>query len=266
MKLCIIEEHHYGQLHWFYRLSITCKMRGYFYQGSESFTQWILVAFCLERIIALFWPLRAKSIITPKFPKIAIFVVFIWCSLVAIPAIFSYDVRISQIYKDGYNCQAIGAEGFISLIMVFLTTGQKYPYSTSIIFVLTLIIALKILSLSKSRKKLFGEGSSKQSSIGGKEINATISLLLMSLVQCSIYIGDSFCWETIYLNNYFQFLGKDTAKIIEMFGNLFDITTILVRLWNLYVYLIKIPIFRKEFIRLICCYSIKVKDSDTTQG
>ncbi len=235
-------------------------MRGYFYQASESYTQWIFVAFCIERIIALFWPFKAKSLLSAKFAKICIFVVFVWCSLVCIPALFSYDTRISALYKDGYNCQAIGAEGIISLIMVFLTTGQKYPYSTFCIFILTLIIILKIIDITKYHQKLLPQRSkslrnseSGTGNVAKKEINATISLLLMSVVQCSIYIGDSFCWETIYLNNYFKFLSSESAKIIEMFGNLFDISTILVRFWNLYVYLIKIPVFRSECFRLFTC-------------
>ena len=44
--------------------NVTCKLGVFFYYWAESCTQWLLVMFTINRVIALAWPLAAITILS----------------------------------------------------------------------------------------------------------------------------------------------------------------------------------------------------------
>lgn len=45
---------------------VTCKSSRYLYYWAESCTQWLLVLFTLNRVVAIAWPLTAKIILSER--------------------------------------------------------------------------------------------------------------------------------------------------------------------------------------------------------
>ena len=239
------------------RISFVCKFQHYFYYTFESFGQWLMVAFNIERVIAIYFPFQAKQMLSATFSNISILITFIFSLLVSIPVYFSRELRPTDLYGN-YNCQSVGMSQLLAYLMVFIATGQKYPYSTTSILVLTFALAIKIIRNSKSRLKIFGHSltylqSQTPEALNTKDVNAALILILMSVFQCVIYFAGCIIWETVYLNNAYTFLSKSDALVWQTVGNIYDIIKILVRFMNLFVFLIKSAVFREECIKLFTC-------------
>ena len=62
-------------------------------------------------------------------------------------------------------------------IQVFLTTGEKYPYSTIIEIILTTILVIKLILVSNKSRRLKGESSSRGVS------STSVCLLILNLLM-----------------------------------------------------------------------------------
>ena len=240
--------------------TIGCKVSTSVYYISESISQWLLVAFCVERVIAIYWPLKAKSLLGNKTSLSLIFGVIVISILACIPAPFAFHESESP---DGtVLCNMIGISIELTYLMVFFTTAQKYPISTMFIIILSFILGIKLLGLQRQRAESFDPGSKTVSNTSGsvdtvkygknKELHAAVILLLMSSVHGSIYVAESVCWEVIYINNIFNFISPIVFVVLLKVGLMADVSSLIVRLWNFYLYFIKIPSFRSAIFHILC--------------
>ena len=70
-------------------------------------------------------------------------------------------------------------------IQVFLTTGEKYPYSTIIELILTTILVIKLILVSSKSRRLKGENTSRGAS------SSSVRLLILNLLlkSTNVYIN-----------------------------------------------------------------------------
>lgn len=139
------------------RNSATCKLAFFAGYLGESCSQWFLVAFCAERLTALIWPLRVRQFCASSsnwFKAVAI--VFIVCAIVCAPVLVVFDLRDPYCYAvhSGYTgrTEAAGSRPMWATIMAYVTTAQKYGYSTLIMMALAVLIFAKLLLIRYRQK------------------------------------------------------------------------------------------------------------------
>ena len=105
----------------------------------ESSKQWLMVFLSLNVLITLQWPLKAKQIVE-KITTPVIIGVPIFSSIASIPTLLAWKIIKSPLGTP--SCTALGADAWLSFILAFFTTAQKYPISTTIHVILTINIVI----------------------------------------------------------------------------------------------------------------------------
>ena len=218
------------------------------YYISESLSQWLLVTFSTERIIAIYFPLKAKSILTFKFTISMIITALMFSTVASIPAFFAFDINLTD--SDNGFCFTREDSQVLNYIMVFFTIAQKYPISTAIIVSQCFWIGIKLVLISRERVRNHNLNLGISENVNNKkEFNAGIVLLLLGSVHGTIYVINSLAWETILLDRIFHFLSSDVLNFLYVQGMMADVLTIFIRLWNFYVYMARIPTFRHVVLK-----------------
>lgn len=149
----------------FVRNSVTCKLAFFAGYMGESCSQWFLVALCAERFVALTWPLRVRQLFSSSGCfKAETAVVLVFCVIVCTPVLVVFDEWDPYCFAvlAGYTGRSEDqlSTAIWSTVMAYVTTAQKYGYSTILIITLTALIFVKILLI---RKRYRQEISSHQS-------------------------------------------------------------------------------------------------------
>ena len=235
---------------------IECKIGGTLYYVAESATQWLFVVFCVQRIIAITRPFLARQFLTKKTTVLSVIGVLTFCAFVCIPAALAWEFIIDE---QGYrDCVLYRASRLLTFFLVFLTTAQKFPISTTLIISFTIYLGIKLIQIRNMRTHHFGPAIQAHGNAASrarvaflKEKSAGIIMILMVAVQGTIYAAESVIWESLYVNRIFPFLGNAAIDFLLKAGHLADFSTILVRLWNFYPYFIRIPAFRASVLKLL---------------
>ena len=150
--------------------------------------------------------------------------------------------------------------------MAYISTLQKYAYSTFFILILTIILVIKLCKIRNSRQfeRCSNIRSSRNSRLSNEiKINIAVTLLFQSIIHSIIYLGSAICWSLLYSGIPISIF---TSDILTLIGKLFDYLTIIVRFWNFYVYLIRIKEFREILIRgILFPFRICRRKSDGTE-
>ena len=210
------------------------------------------MVFCIERIIIIFFPLKAKGILTLKSEVFAIIGTALICCLLA-------SLRLPYLGKLGMH------ERTVLFTRLLLVTMNKYVFSTIVLLILTLILCVKIIKISNEREQQFGShmrrGRSRaaaESSVSSKEFQIAIIFLMMSAVQTLIYIFCGATWGLYYLSYIFGLFPDEVNNQIATYGNFADYLTLIVRSWNFFVYFSRIPSFRNAIITYVKCGRVPV--------
>ena len=206
-----------------------------------------MVAFSVERFIAITWPLHAKSILTKKMTLYSLIVILVFVVLTCIPTFIAFNVRLNPV--GYYDCNLVGVSRTLSMMMAFISTAQKYPISTFVFVFMASLVGIKLIMITRSKADLGVTARGRN-----KEMNAGLVLLLLAAIHGVIYSAESITWETIYVNNIFPFLNTDTVSFLFKVGQVVDTSTIIVRLWNIYPYFFRIPAFRQCVYKLFCIH------------
>ena len=95
-----------------------------------------------------------------------------------------------------------------------------------------------------------GSGSAKGSK---REMNATIVILTMAALPLTIYIPNAVFWGTNSYGSMLPNWNPNLGFLLVILGRITLSLTIIVHLWNIYLYAFRIHSFRKELFRLITC-------------
>src|SRR5262249_23204350 len=85
-----------------------------------------------------------------------------------------------------------------------------------------------------------------------RDINTTVTLVIMAIVQCMLYVPCSITWTVYTLAQFLPtVLTKKTELIVLELGRYFVSLTIFTKLWNLYLYIFRIRGFREDSFDII---------------
>ena len=125
-------------------------------------------------------------------------------------------------------------------------------YPVIILTILTIVLIVKLIKISKDRRKLTAKPTEKTSE-SSKELQAAITMAFLGTVQCIVYIPSGLLWSTYYSFALLEFIPVKFAYIISAFGRVVISFTIVCHIYNLYLYLLRIPAFRRDFKKIFTC-------------
>lgn len=124
----------------------------------ESASHWFIVALCFERFYALMWPLHVRSLQNSRnAARTCLFILALSVLLCApVPVVFGERVhaahgRLSKSLKIRSTCEAFGLfelgsySRLWAALVIYITSAQKYAYSTILTLLLVGAIAIKLL-------------------------------------------------------------------------------------------------------------------------
>ena len=233
-----------------------CKLSWFNWYLFMALANYCYVEFCIERAIGVCFPLRAKSLLRGKLR------LFLWLIIVIFPSMF---IALFALYvkEKISNSRAIG--GVTCDIPSTHHLLWEYCVAACLLIYLvhvTATIALNIVILrslhkaSTDRWKLAQRNASGRSSCKAKEANATLTLVVLSGIQVFIYFPAGlscagYCFLRfqpleIRLQFYDEFVELNNAL------GLFNAMTSISHSINFFVYFFRIPVFRKEILKIFC--------------
>ena len=236
-------------IYWDQYSIILCKGRGIWYHFSEAFSKWILVAILCERLFALICVFRAKQWQSKKNAFILVLIVIAIALFFSWPTLLVYQIYISPNYIVGRGCMPIIDNSIRGWLFVLLSNSGYTLYPTLVMLLFTCLLACKLIAISHKRKQLSSEIRPHDHHHSQKEINAAITIFLISLVDVFIYIPACFFGSFYILSDVFDI---SNPVILLTLLRFFLSMTIVVRLWNIYLYMIRMPAFRHTLFSLCC--------------
>ena len=199
-----------------------------------------------ERLLVLSKPLMMKRVLTDS-KAIACFVLLACFSgMGAGYSLIIYGLPPDKNYLSGYYCKGVVLDVKMIWFHFFTSYANAYLYPILIIFFLGILLSLKIISISKERNELM-KVSQDFSRVSIKELRGAIEILVITVVHSLIYLPGTIITILIHVHLFLKFLPNflyspmiEMSKIVLYFG-------VMAKVWNLYLYLIKIEPFRKAF-------------------
>lgn len=217
-------------------------------------SQWLLVWLCLTRIASITWPLELKSVISPRVTASAIAGAIIFAA-----ATSSFTLWTFSVTKN--NCKAFaasgGAEESSGLLQLALLGGTQYIVSTFILLVLSLVLAGRLLGISRQRRVLResfraqnsgqsaprGEDRVKKHEVVSRELRMAVTILMMAALHLCVHVIGAGLWVMLYIEAT-SGLSPHVRRSLRRITSVVDTASILIRIWNFWAYFATIPTFR----------------------
>lgn len=124
-----------------------------------------------------------------------------------------------------------------------------------ITFVCSLLISSQLAANWHRRGHMVVPGA-QESSGTSKELQASVTVLILAIMQCLVYFPSAVGCMLYCFVAYYPDLSTTQPYYYETVMNFYKFTHVyftVAHVWNMYVYLVKIPSFRQEYFRLISC-------------
>ena len=164
--------------------TFSCKMSWFIWYFFMSSAGYCYLKFCIERMLIVRMPMKAKRLLDRSGSRL------LWILIVIIP---SLTIASLVFYVKDIQPHADAVEGVIcettsntNLRMVYCVgiCGFVYLVHVSTSLLCNIVIVKKLADYSKSRLKLM---TIVRANISSKELKATITILLLSMVHISLY-------------------------------------------------------------------------------
>lgn len=116
------------------------------------------------------------------------------------------------------------------------------------------LLALSIIRISRARRLIMGN---KFEGVKRSELNAAFVILLMAALPLSIYIPNAIFWIPSIFSTVFPIFSPQLKLLSAQLGYLAIDLSILVHLWNIFLYSSRVSGFRSELVRLLTCGLLK---------
>ncbi len=232
---------------------LACKLNLFLFFVLESYSAWILTIISLERVFALYFPLKMHAIDQVKLAKWVIFINLIWSLISSIVVIF-----ITDYYHNGniYKCTPIfQTGGILSIIYRFVTLNSMmlYPILLATSFIILIVIQLVLDAKRRNETVLNSRQSTAQTGIARKEINASISIAVILVIDLIITIPPGISWNAYYQMTFYGLLTKEHGTVLYYFSVWIKQYLIIRHIWNFYVFMIRINSFKRELLITLPC-------------
>lgn len=189
----------------------SCKVLSAVWTTSDTESNLILVFLSVERVIAITWPLRAKTILSLRFSVLFMSIVSGIVALSFLPLIFVTDEIV-----PGAGC-IINIPKF-PYAQAFTLYAEFLPsLSTSISFVLSVYLSVKIAFVLRAR----GHLTSGAAKISARELSNVFTVLILDFLHAIGYvpfiIGYMYAFVNNSLNADFPMLVYQIMEIIDTF-------------------------------------------------
>ena len=241
--------------YWDQLSSFHCKARSFWYNASEIFIQWVLVLIGIERIIALYFPFKVRRWSTSRNSIILSLIILFFGILVGLISGWAYDLSESKAYRSGNSCLPKTKGTLDMWLHVSVAILGKFLVPVVILTIISVVLIWKIWKISKQNKRLTEKWSGRRrlNSEKGRDLRASMTIALLGFLHCVLYIPNAFIWASYYILSVFSLIPSDFAPILIGLGRIFLSLTIIVHVWNFYLYIIRIPAFRRDFFRIFSC-------------
>ena len=224
---------------------LSCKIWRFFFHLGEGFTNWTLALLNLERVFALQDPFFTRKHITATKVKFAIFTIFLLNLGIASIAFDVYRIVPSKANKLGIICMGTFSNAGlfeIALALALMIGNFVLPIIFKCILVLILLRKLRIVTRKVEIQKHVKNAVDTTEEIG--------VILTVTISQIILYTPFTISWTLV--TSFVDVMDPDLANLMVMIKRLFLDLSAGVHVWNFYIYLKRIPIFRKEFRRIVC--------------
>lgn len=138
-----------------------------------------------------------------------------------------------------------------------------------LVLILDIALAVCIIRITRTRQQMFRSGGGSESSTNAsgshsasgsnRELNAAIVILVMAALPLTIYIPNAIFWGTYIFGSLLPNWNPNLSFFLVVLGRITISVSIIVHLWNIYLYAFRISDFRAELFRLLSCGNIRVK-------
>ena len=237
----------------------SCKLISAWWVVSTTISNYTLAALCVERMVAICFPLRAKSLMTGKWRLGQ------WCLLIlpgfllVLPmALYFHDVV--QIAEDKFICSPANPTSPLFFVYAWSGCFLAFFFHGCIMLVCSLLITAKLILEGAKKSKLAINGKRNTS----KEMHAALTVVILAILQCCSYFPTTvFCMIFCLAmgNIKFRQENPDSFAGIALAYDMVVVTFSVAHCWNFYLYLVRIPSFRKLFLKRFCFISTSSSDS-----
>ena len=220
---------------------LSCTVIRLWYYLSDLVSNYSLVALSIERLIAVCWPLHAKSILTRK-------VTFLLLFSLLIPAFVYYTIIIS--FSSSvvphkrvvpYSCRVNDYNIFGYLFNVSMPIVISGIH-TIVEFFVSLMIFIKLyFAQNKSHSELNSQVKTRS-----KDLSATLTLLSLCIINILIYGTCLVSYSISLISSYFIKVSAEFYSTIYAIFLIFLSSLSFSHGVNIFVYLILIPSFRES--------------------
>ena len=226
-----------------------CRLWDFGMFGFELVSNWVYIPLESERIIAMFFPLQARRIITPRRATIAIGSVV--CLGVVMVACLPAGGSLTPMNSDGFvtSCYVdYGSGDFVSywaIVMLQFT----FMVPEIVITILSIVMAIKLANLASERVTLY-----KSSNLGGsratdrKLLETSVTLLVVCAVHDSIELPMGvFRSLPLYVN-----VSTSSYSYVASLALLFYPFLSIKSALNFIIFVFRVKGFKDEIVLLLC--------------
>jgi hypothetical protein len=234
---------------------IGCKITTYVWFNCQFISAWIIIAFSVERVIAVLVPLKAASILTNWRRKC-----FLWCLLVFSLIVWSYttiDFVITGPYPPfGHPDRAVCFYEMSEKPRWFFITFAVHVFSMLQVMPSIIIAVLNIIIIAGIKSKDNKVAGAKDPTRAKKEMRCVVNLLSVS----TAYIVLMFPFVTLWCYQIYEVLFREWAGrspayidfILELSEYAIGITSINYSI-NFIIYTVSLDFYREDLKNIFKC-------------
>ena len=244
-----------GRFHLTTYSPVLCKIWLAFYYCLFSVSMYTVIAFSIERNLALYFPLHHRNLAKRKLAIfLLIFCVGIPCGFIALSCIGG----VGLFYVQKTQLPICGGDPGSSFYVIYSFSLTVFVFELPEVITTLLVIALlyKIRQIKLARAQL----RQQEFSLTSKDLKSIMALLSVALINLIIFLPTSILYAITSILRYM----KASPIISEMWISLFQVALFfgaVTHSLNFFVYYIQIPSFKDKF----ACYSKPINKSTTSE-
>ena len=225
-----------------------------------------MVALLCERLFVITFPFKAKVWATKRNALLLAGSVLLFSIIVSSPVIIGYNLVEVPTYSNRKICMPLAApDSFVGIMIAFISSFSIYVYGTLFLCILTVILGVKLITISNQRKELYrmrvskpkishqGEKQGPFRFLNKNDLGASVLIMTLSIMQCILYIPCAFTSGSYTISNIITILTPSQRDLVVMASRFFLSLTIISKIWNIYIYLIRVPYFKEDLFKILTC-------------
>ena len=277
---------------------VSCKFLSWLRLVSEDLTYWLLAWMTLNRIAAITWITKFHWVTSIQTTCVALAIIILYSSCVNVHCFWVFKIRRKSTSKLADNASIPSCSTYLSTTskeygnMIMVMMGYIEPLlPLSILFILSMFLSIRLILIATKHRKLrklnseYKKGSVKIDIIRSTPPNNTVTLsgeefqpltrersrnrkeVQLALVIITFALAELLVDGTINIQAAYVALASsrtsdpsiDTRpQSIRQINSILRDTSIILRIWNFWAYLIIMPNFRHSFLdfirRIKCTY------------